>query len=355
MTPTAQTTSSETGTWVPDRMRASVLLGVGHVEVHERAVPAVPPGEVLVQVSSVGVCGSDVHYWRHMRIADYVVEPPLVLGHEVSGRVVAVGQGVDRARVGERVAVEPQRPCHTCSQCLAGRYNLCARMQFFATPPVDGAFAEYVAVPSVFAHHLPDALSDDAGALLEPLSVGIAAVRKAATVPGDRVLVAGAGPIGIIVTQVARAFGAAEVVVSDPVAARREQAVRFGATSTVDPTTQDLPSLDLGVDSFVDASGAAPAVVAGIKALRPAGRAVIVGLGDTEMLLPVATIQDRELTLTGIFRYTDTWPLAAHLVASGQVDLDSLVTGRYGLDRVGDALDADLDPATLKVVVEPAA
>lgn len=339
------------GDQVPATMRASVLLAAGHVEVQERPVPVPGPGEVLVQVASVGVCGSDVHYWRHMRIGDYVVEPPLVLGHEVSGRVVAVGEGVAASRAGERVALEPQRPCHTCGQCLAGRYNLCPRMRFFATPPVDGAFVEYVTAPSVFAHHLPDDLSDDAGALLEPLSVGIAAVRKARTAPGDRVLVAGAGPIGVIVTQVARAFGAAEVVVSDPVAARREMALRFGATSTVDPTAEDV--VGLGVDAFVDASGVAPAIVSGIKALRPAGRAVIVGLGESDMLLPVATIQDRELTLTGIFRYTGTWPLAAHLVSSGQVDVDSLVTGRYPLDDVGAALDADRDPASLKVVVEP--
>ncbi len=336
---------------LPATMRASVLLGAGHVEVQERPVPAVPPGEVLVQVASVGVCGSDVHYWRHMRIGDYVVDAPLVLGHEVSGRVVAVGEGVDADRVGGRVGVEPQRPCLACGQCLAGRYNLCPRMRFFATPPVDGAFVEYVAVPAVFAHPLPDELSDDAGALLEPLSVGIAAVRKAGTVPGDRVLVAGAGPIGVIVAQVARAFGAAEVVVSDPVRERREAALRAGATSVLDPAAEEVAGL--GVDAFVDCSGVAAAVVAGIGALRPAGRAVVVGLGDADMVLPVATIQDRELTLTGIFRYTGTWPLAAHLVASGQVDLDRLVTGRYGLDDVGAALDADRDPASLKVVVEP--
>ncbi|WP_380166447.1 NAD(P)-dependent alcohol dehydrogenase [Jannaschia sp. R86511] len=339
----------------PERMRVSVLLGAGHVEVRERDVPAVPPGEVLVQVASVGVCGSDVHYWRHMRIGDYVVQPPLVLGHEVSGRVVAVGEGVPAARLGERVSVEPQRPCHTCPACLAGRYNLCADMRFFATPPVDGAFAEYVLVPDVFAHRLPEALSDDAGALLEPLSVGIAALRRAGTVPGDRVLVAGAGPIGVIVAQVARAFGAAEVIVSDPVPERRERALRLGATATVDPVSDDLVGLDLGVDAFVDASGVAAAVRAGIRSLRPAGTAVVVGLGDADVSLPVATIQDRELVVTGVFRYTGTWPLAAHLVASGQVDLDCLVTGRHGLADVGAALDADLDPGTLKVVVEPAA
>lgn len=340
---------------VPDRMRASVLLGVGHVELQERPVPAPPPGEVLVQVASVGVCGSDVHYYREMRIGDYVVEPPLVLGHELSGRVVAVGEGVDPSRIGERVAVEPQRPCHTCSQCLAGRYNLCPHMRFYATPPVDGAFVEYVTAPSIFAHHLPDDLSDDAGALLEPLSVGIAALRKAGTVPGDRVLIAGAGPIGIIAAQTARAFGAREVLVSDPVGPRRERALRYGATSTIDPTVDDVAGLRLGVDAFIDASGAGPAVVSGIGALRPGGTAVIVGLGASELLLPVATIQDRELTLTGIFRYTDTWPLAAHLVSTGQVDLDSLVTGRYPLEQVGEALDSDRDPGTLKVVVEPAA
>lgn len=340
---------------LPSVMRASVLVGAGHVEVQERPVPSPPLGEVLVQVASVGVCGSDVHYYREMRAGGHVVEEPLVLGHELSGRVAAVGEGVDPARVGQRVAVEPQRPCHVCRQCMSGRYNLCPHMRFYATPPVDGAFTEYVTCPSMFAHHLPDTLSDDAGALLEPLSVGIAALRKAGTVPGDTVLIAGAGPIGILAAQTARAFGAREVLVSDPVGPRRERALRFGATATIDPMTQDIAALDLGVDAFLDASGAAPAVVAGIKALRPAGTAVLVGLGASDLSLPVATIQDREITLTGIFRYTDTWPLAAHLVSSGQVDVDSLVTGRYDLDHAGQALDSDRDPQSLKSIVEPGA
>lgn len=338
---------------IPTVMRASVLISAGRVEVEQRPVPSPPPGEVLVKVAAVGVCGSDVHYYREMRAGDYVVEAPLVLGHELSGTIAAVGDGVDPGRVGERVAVEPQRPCHVCRQCIAGRYNLCPFMRFYATPPVDGAFAEYVTAPSIFAHHLPDHLSDDAGALLEPLSVGIAALRKARTVPGDRVLIAGAGPIGIIAAQTALAFGAREVIVSDPMAPRRERAKRFGATSTLDPMAQDVADLALDVDAFIDASGAGPAVVAGIKALRPAGVAVLVGLGATQLSLPVATIMDREITLTGIFRYTDTWPLAAHLVSSGQVDLDSLVTGRFGLDLVGQALDSDRDPDSLKAIVQP--
>jgi L-iditol 2-dehydrogenase len=334
-------------------MRASVLVAKNTVEVQERPVPSVPLGEVLVEVASVGVCGSDVHYFREMRAGDFVVEAPLVLGHEVSGRIVAVGEGVDASRVGERVAVEPQRPCHVCSQCVAGRYNLCPNMRFYATPPVDGAFTQFVTAPSMFAHTLPDGLSDDAGALLEPLSVGIAALRKAGTTPGDRVLIAGAGPIGIIAAQTARAFGAAEVIVSDPVGPRRERALQYGATSVVDPVAEDLVGLGLGVDAFIDASGAAPAITGGIRSVRPAGTVVLVGLGNSELPLPVSLIQDRELTVTGIFRYTNTWPLAIHLVSSGQVDVDSLVTGRYDLEHVGEALDSDRDPQSLKSIVAP--
>lgn len=338
---------------VPESMRASVLVAANTVVVEERPVPEVPRGEVLVEVASVGVCGSDVHYYREMRAGDFVVDAPLILGHEVSGRIVAVGEGVDPARLGNRVAVEPQRPCHMCSQCLAGRYNLCPNMRFYATPPVDGAFARFVTAPSMFAHTLPDELSDDAGALLEPLSVGIAALRKAGTTPGDRVLIAGAGPIGIIAAQTARAFGAREVIVSDPVGPRRERALRYGATSVIDPTTEDIAGLHLDVDAFIDASGAAPAITAGIRAVRPAGTVVLVGLGNSELSLPVSVIQDREISVTGIFRYTDTWPLAIHLVASGQVDVDSLVTGRFDLDHVAEALDSDRDPDSLKSIVMP--
>lgn len=340
---------------VPDRlpttMRASVLLAENTVEVQERPVPEAGPGEVLVRVGSVGVCGSDVHYFRHLRAGEFVVESPLVLGHEMGGTVVAVGAGVDASRIGERVAVDPQRPCHHCSQCLAGRYNLCPHMRFYATPPVDGAFAEYVTAPAEFAFPVADGLSDDAAALLEPLSVGIAAMRKARVVPGQRVLIAGAGPIGIITAQVARAFGAREVIVTDLVGPRRERALGFGATHAVDPRETDVTQLQ--VDAFIDASGAAPAITSGIRSVRGGGTAVLVGLGNPELSLPVSYIQDNEILLTGIFRYTDTWPLAAHLVASGQVDVDSLVTGRYDLGHAGDALDSDTDPNSLKSVVEP--
>ncbi|WP_453985851.1 NAD(P)-dependent alcohol dehydrogenase [Brevibacterium casei] len=338
-----------TQTEIPRTMRASVLLEQGVVQIEERPVPVPAADEVLVKVSSVGVCGSDIHYYREGRIGDFVVDGPLVLGHEVSGTIVAVGAGVSTGRIGERVAIEPQRPCRICAQCSAGRYNLCPHMEFYATPPVDGAFQEYVTIQAPFAHPVADEVSDDVAALLEPLSVGIWACRKAEIVPGARVLIAGAGPIGVITTQAARAFGAAEVIVSDPVAERREMAQRFGATSTIDPAAEAVATL--GVDAFIDCSGAVRAVQEGVRAVRGAGWVVLVGMGADEIPLPIPLIQNRELKITGVFRYTDTWPVAAHLAATGQVDLSPLVTARFDLDHVEDALNADREPGSLKTVV----
>jgi L-iditol 2-dehydrogenase len=334
-------------------MRASVLTEVGTLRIEDRPVPVPEARQVLVEVAAVGVCGSDVHYYRHGRIGDFVVEDPMILGHELSGRITAVGDGVDPARIGQRVAVEPQFPCRRCRQCRAGRYNLCPEMRFYATPPVDGAFCRYVTIDADMAHPVPDSVSDEAAALLEPLSVAVATMRKAHVAPGTSVLIAGAGPIGIICTQTARAFGAARIVVTDPVASRRESALRFGATEVLDPTVVDIAALDPQVDAFVDASGAAPAVVSGIRAVGPAGHVVLVGMGSGDVALPIGHIQNMEINVTGVFRYTDTWPAAIHLVASGAVDLDAMVTGRFDLEHVGEALDSDTDPASLKSIVIP--
>lgn len=334
-------------------MRASVLERTREVVVTDVERPAPDPDQVVVRVAAVGVCGSDVHYFREGRIGDFVVESPMILGHEAAGEIVEVGLAVSPDRVGERVSIEPQRACRVCAQCKHGRYNLCERMEFFATPPIDGAFAEFVAIQADFAHPIPDSLSFEAAALCEPLSVGIWANQKAEIGPGSRLLIAGAGPIGIVIAQVAAAFGASEIIVSDVVEERLEQASRFGATRTLDPRGDDIVSLGLDVDAFIDASGAAPVVRAGIMAVAPAGRVVLVGMGADDAVLPVSRIQNREILLTGVFRYANTWPLAIELAASGRVDLDSLVTGRFGLADVEEALDAAVSPSSLKVVVLP--
>ena len=346
-------TTNTTRTTIPERMRASVLTGVKTLSIEQVPTPPMAGDEVLLEVAAVGVCGSDTHYYRHGRIGDFVVTGPLILGHELSGRIVAVGEEVPRSRVGERVAIEPQKNCRKCRECRAGRYNLCPNMEFYATPPIDGAFAQYCVIRTEFAHKVPDSMSDESAALLEPLSVAVTTMRKAKIVPASSILVAGAGPIGIMCAQAARAFGASEIIVSDLVPERRERALRYGATRVLDPRETDIATAGLDVDAFVDASGSPHAVMSGIKAVRPAGTAVLVGLGSSEMTLPVEHIQNLEITVTGIFRYTDTWPAAIHLVASGLVELDSLVTGRFGLERANEALESDLDPNSLKSVVYP--
>lgn len=333
-------------------MRASVLHPGGRMTLESRPVPTPDPGDVLVEVAAVGVCGSDTHYLRHGRIGEFVVAAPIVLGHEASGRIVAVGAGVATDRIGERVSIEPQRPDPLSPESLRGEYNLCPAMRFYATPPVDGALAEYVTIGSAFAHAVPDSVSDEAAALFEPLSVGIAALRKAAVGLGGSVLIAGAGPIGLLCAQVARASGLTRIVVTDPDPVRRAAAERFGATRVVDPGA-DGAAVGDGFDAFVDASGAPPAIRAGIPAVRPGGRIVLVGMGADDLEMPVSLIQARELVLTGVFRYANTWPTAIALAAEGRVDLDGMVTGRFPLERAEDALNADREPGSIKAVVHP--
>jgi len=332
------------------RNRAAVLHAVGDVRIEERRVPEPGPREVLVEVAAVGVCGSDVHYYEHGRIGDHVVRAPLVLGHESAGRVVALGDGATKHGVGDRVALEPGVPCGRCRECRAGRYNLCPDVVFFGTPPVDGAFANLVAIHEDFAFALPDSLSDEEGALMEPLSVGIWACRKAGVAAGARVLVTGAGPIGLLAMQVARAAGATEVTVSDTNAHRLELAERTGASRTV------APGDALGeVDALIECSGHPAALADGIAAIRPAGTAVIVGMGPGATAeVPMARIQNREIWLTGTFRYANTYPAAIALAAAGRVDLRAIVTGRYALDDAEAALRAGReDSASVKAMVLP--
>jgi L-iditol 2-dehydrogenase len=258
--------------------RAAVLTRPLEIVLEERPVPEPGPREVLIEVSAVGVCGSDVHYYEHGRIGSHVVRAPLVLGHESAGRVVAVGDAVSKHAVGDRMTLEPGVPCGRCRECRAGRYNLCSEVVFFATPPVDGTFADYVTIHEDFAFALPDALSDEAGALMEPLSVGIWACRKAGVSAGDRVLITGAGPIGLLAMQVALAFGATQVEISDVSEPRLELARRTGATRALRAGADEPRE----ADALIECSGNGAALAAGVKALRPAGTAVIVGMGPGE-------------------------------------------------------------------------
>ncbi|GGK60811.1 NAD(P)-dependent alcohol dehydrogenase [Ornithinimicrobium pekingense] len=337
--------------------RTAVLREPGTIEVQERPRPQPAADEVLVQVTSVGVCGSDTHYFTHGRIGSYAVTAPLVLGHEAAGVIVEVGTDVDPARVGQRVSIEPGVPCRQCEQCLAGRYNLCPDMVFHATPPVDGSLSEVIAHHHAFAHPVPDTVGDDAAAMVEPLSVALWACRKAGVSAGDRVLVTGAGPVGLLCAQVARVAGAVEVVVTDVNPHRLAVAAAHGATDTVDAREVTLADHYDGRPApqvLLECSGHAGSTLAGLRSLAPAGRAVLVGMGGDTLDLPLSLVQERELLVTGVFRYANTWPPAIALVAAGQVRLDDLVTGHFDLDQTAAALTAAADdPRAIKSMIHP--
>ena len=335
-------------------MRVSVLRAAGDLAVEERPDPLPGRHEVLIRVASVGVCGSDIHYFEHGRIGRFTVDAPLVLGHEASGQVVGLGPAVSRLTLGQRVSLEPGIPDFTCSQCLAGRYNLCTGMRFFATPPIDGAFAELVTIHELFAHPVPDQLSDDASALLEPLSVGLWACRRGEVTAGSRVLVTGAGPVGLVTAQCALALGASEVTVTDVNRHRLQLAGELGVTTTVDLGTISLADSGVEPDVLLECSGRPEAVIDAIPTVARAGRVVLVGMGADELPLPVSRIQEYELTVTGTFRYAHTWPAAISLASTGRVQLDRLVTAHYGLDQVREALTANRNDAkTVKPMVRP--
>ncbi|MEV5495577.1 NAD(P)-dependent alcohol dehydrogenase [Nonomuraea fuscirosea] len=335
-------------------MQAAVLRGIQQLAIEERPVPEPGPGEVLVKITAVGVCGSDVHYYQHGRIGDFVVEQPMVLGHESGGVVVGVGAGVDASPIGQRVSVEPGVPDLTCAECLAGRYNLCPDMRFFATPPFDGSLAEYVTVHAAFAHPVPDTISDDAAALLEPLSVGVWANRKGQVGAGSRVLITGAGPIGLVATQCARAYGATEIVVADLNPHRLKLAQDLGATATINVGDTSLREAGYEPTVLLECSGHPGATGDGLRTLARGGRAVLVGMGDDGLPLPLTHLQSREIEVTGTFRYANTWPTAIALAASGRVDVDTLVTGHFALaDSEAALLAGERDPFAVKSMINP--
>lgn len=327
--------------------RSAVLHAPHQLTIEDRPVPEPAPGEVLVRVAAVGICGSDVHYYEHGRIGPYVVEAPMVVGHEAAGVVVAVGAGVTGARVGELVALEPGVPCRSCPTCLSGRYNLCPDVVFFATPPVDGAICEYVTLPAAFAHPAPEGLDLDHAAMAEPVSVGVWACRRANVQPGDRVLVTGAGPIGLLTAQVARAFGARTVTVTD----MNRNRVTTANQLSLDGRLASQP-LEADYDVLLECSGAPAALGAGMKALARSGRVVLIGMGADDVSINVPLVQGRELTITGTFRYANTYPLALELIASGAVDVASVITHHFDIDHTVDALTlAAREPNSLKAIV----
>ncbi|MCA9837773.1 MAG: NAD(P)-dependent alcohol dehydrogenase [Trueperaceae bacterium] len=334
---------------------AAVLQKQRQVRLEQRPVPVPVAGEVLIEVASVGVCGSDMHYYYEGSLGGWVAPPNFVLGHEASGVIVDVGVGVDKSRIGERVAIEPGIPDLACEHCLRGAYNLCEGMIFFSHPPHDGAFCQYIVVHAAFAHPIPDAVSLDAAALIEPLSVGLWACRRAGVEPGDSVLITGAGTIGLMALEAARIFGASEIYVTDVEEARLVWAAKRGATKTINAKKTTLEKAGIKPKRMIECSGSAEALREGVLTMQRGGSIALVGLGpEVTPSFPVFEVIARELTVFGSFRYVNTWPIALRLLASGQLELDSLVSGVFPLSQTQIALEAPKkDPSFLKAIIHP--
>jgi len=342
-------------------MKAAVLHRPGEIRLEQRQVPEPGPGEVLVRVRAVGVCGSDVHYYKEGRIGRRVVEKPLILGHESAGEVVALGSGVLHIAVGARVALEPGVPCRRCRYCKIGRYNLCPDVTFMATPPVDGAFVEYIAWPADFTYSLPENLGYAEGALMEPLAVGMHAVRRARPVPGCTVLVLGGGPIGQLALVAAKAAGAGRVILTELEEGRLAMARSLGADAALDLRSTSMAEAlaeitdGEGPDLVIEAAGSVETVRQGIELVRRGGTVVWIGLPGTDPC-PVSVLQaiNKEMDILGIYRYANVYPDAIRLAASGKIDLAPLVTHRFPLEEARRALDTVLEQraSAVKVLVE---
>jgi L-iditol 2-dehydrogenase len=303
----------------------------------------------VVRIHAVGVCGSDTAYFKIGRIGDYVVDGPIVLGHEVSGEVAKVGSEVTNVSVGDRVAIEPGTPCRDCKECKAGRYHLCPDLVFLATPPYDGALMELMAIDARNLYPIPQEMSYEEGALLEPLSVGIWGCKRANLTAGDDVLVTGAGPVGLLAAATARAFGAGSVTVSDFSEFRIGLARKMGfATETPDAAS------DRTFDVLLECSGAPGALAAGMARLAPAGRAAMIGMPKQDVPLPLAELNVNEVSLSLVNRYNHTWPLAIELVSSGRIDVSELITHHFPLAESADALTlASRVKDSIKAVIHP--
>jgi len=326
----------------------AVLHCTDDIRLEQLPVPQPGSDQVLLKMDSVGICGSDVHYWTHGAIGDFVVRAPMVLGHEAAGVVVAVGTNVDSLQVGDRVAIEPGVPCGGCDVCKGGTYNLCPKMQFCATPPVDGNLCRYYAHAADFCYKLPSNMSLEEGALMEPLAVGVHACRRAGVRLGSRVLICGAGPIGLVNLLTARAMGASEVVITDIMDNRLAVAASMGATHTYKVSRKSAEDMAGEVEALlgghkpdvtIECSGVEASIRFGIFATKSGGCLVLVGLGKPEVTMPIVNAAVREVDIRGIFRYANCYPTAIAMVASGKVDVKPLITHRFSLEQTIQAFE----------------
>ncbi|MDA2929290.1 alcohol dehydrogenase catalytic domain-containing protein [Acidobacteria bacterium AH-259-O06] len=335
-------------------MKVIRLHGVGDLRLNAESLPVAGTGEVLLRVTAVGLCGSDLHWLSKAAIGDAQLVKPLVLGHEFAGMIES-GE-----RRGERVAVDPAVPCGACEYCQEGLPNLCPNLRFAGHSETDGALREYLTWPVHCLHRLPESLTDSEGAMLEPVGIALHAVDLAHVKPGMTVGVFGCGPIGLLVLQVAKVAGAVEIITTDKLVHRLEAAQTFGATAVFQASNGEeiaqvlAATRQRGVDVAFEAGEENEAVEAAIAAARPGGRVVLIGIPADDRTTFTASVARRKgLTIKLARRMKYTYPRAIRLVERGLVDVRSLVTHRFPLKEFNKAFSAAQKREGLKVIIEP--
>ncbi|MEH7224747.1 NAD(P)-dependent alcohol dehydrogenase [Bacillus sp. JJ1566] len=347
---------------IPTSMKAAVMNKPFEIEIMDIPVPSVSGNDVLVKVMAVGICGSDIHYYEHGKIGRYIVEKPLILGHECAGLVAAVGEKVTKVKVGDRVAIEPGITCGQCEYCKGGRYNLCPEVQFLATPPVNGAFLQYLKHPEDFLFPIPDSLTFEEAALIEPFSVGIHAAKRSKIQPGSTVVIMGMGPVGLTAIAAVKAFGASKIIVTDLEENRLFAAKQLGATDVInvlekEPIEEILKITNgKGADIAFETAGSPKALQSALGSVKRGGKLVIIGLPpQDEIGLNVPLIADSELDIYGVFRYANTYEQGIEFMQSQSSNLLSLVTDKFDLEDTKKAIERARTNKkhSLKVIVYP--
>ena len=333
-------------------MRAVYLEEKNVFKMKQIPLPEPKKNELLIQVKSVGVCGSDVHYWEHGRIGKFIVEKPIILGHEMSGVVAGCGENTTGFQIGDRVVVEPGTPCWHCEYCKTGRYNLCSDIIFYATPPYDGALCEYVVHDSSLVFKIPDKISYDVATMTEPQAVGTAAVRRANLHLGERVIIYGAGIIGICAMLAARAAGAKDITMMDIRPDRLEIAKKLGCDYIINAQTHKTDSCLY--DVAFECSGAASSLSDASRSVKPGGRIVLIGMGgESLMKVPMVDFIINQQDLISVFRYANSYESALGIIEKECDNLKPLITHRFSLDQTEDAFKAAKnDRNAVKVIID---
>lgn len=323
------------------------LTGIRQMEMMEVPTPSIlKDNDVLIRMKTLGVCGSDIHYYVSGKIGSQVVEYPFAVGHEGSGEVAAIGKEVTKVKPGDRIAIEPAMPCWECDQCLAGRPHTCRNLRFLGCPgQAEGSMSEFIVMPETSCFRIPESMSYDQGAISEPLAIGLYAVKKSIPMEGARIGILGFGPIGMSVFLSAMATGAKEIFVTDKIEDRLAMARKNGAILTANPEKEDVVEKISGkvpelLDVVFECCGQQEAIDNAVDLLKPGGKLMIIGIPEPERIsFHVDKSRHKELCIQHVRRQNEALQPALDMMAQGEISVDAMVTHRFTLKEAGEAFE----------------